>query len=977
MQDKDYANEGYSDYQNQKPRNIGNHIKNRLSTERNRIKNKRKRKNAIKKKQQEKKKAEKKAKRIQRIANFIKFVLLTTTGKVIFVVLIVLFVGLIIYICTNSFDNTDGASRNYQTYARNYTTSEAAATTDSNGRIVRTGYVSSLSPQNAAIESFYKMLSKQSFYQISVDDDTTLIRSDNPDFKKDYYNREQYMQLNPDFIYALDNTMFNGKTVYPEQFIKPVAYDKNTMKLQNLIDEDGNLAVTENIDGQEKIQRNLSDFGFASVLKYQKDYEVHTRKWRFYRQEVWDVDSQSVQVQNIDERGEEETSRIDIQVIKNIASFCGTVTYNYEPEETKQSGIVMGATSSARNDTSEMWVYETYVRHLYVGTKIIITDEPEKDENGHDKVDEDGNIIYKTITQTDEGEYDYLIGKGYLADEITRKRDRNGNPVDETYQLRKFKDADYSGDYMTVPIVRRQGGVETEDANRNYYKAYLEHFTNIKIPIDNRSYDELVNLETVGSENAYNNPSENQSSGSQLSSANQTSRQNISESHQAFIQVIANLAVEDYKESGILPSITMAQCILESGWGRSSIGNNYFGIKAGSSWTGKRITTGTKEDYGNGKVSITADFRDYDSPEEGLRDHSKLLWNPRYSGIPGNTDYRQVANLLQSCGYATDRSYATQLIGIIERYGLNQYDTVASWSGQTPEYAQGNGNSGNGSGGGNTSSAGATPNSEQGLASVYGNELSEEDKRTYYAFVNKYSNLNENTEYIEYSFNARDNDLDNIIITTENFNNGSFKDEVEPAEISFWDKTYIGLSQEGSVMGSLGIELDNQNLIGTTSSYQNMVTNLPSVQGYSVPIARDIIITSPFSNYRVLHENGVNSEGSHNGTDIAGSTSDDILSVSSGTIITIRPNSPSAGNYVEVQNDDNTVSRYLHMSAFAPNISVGQRITNGTVLGKVGSTGQSTGPHLHIGWVVNGQPTDFYPVLQQIYAAAGYQISVR
>ena len=250
-------------------------------------------------------------------------------------------------------------------------------------------------------------------------------------------------------------------------------------------------------------------------------------------------------------------------------------------------------------------------------------------------------------------------------------------------------------------------------------------------------------------------------------------------------------------------------------------------------------------------------------------------------------------------------------------------------------------------------------------------------KRPYYAFVNKYSNLNENTEYIEYSFNARDNDLDNIIITTENFNNGSFKDEVEPAEISFWDKTYIGLSQEGSVMGSLGIELDNQNLIGTTSSYQNMVTNLPSVQGYSVPIARDIIITSPFSNYRVLHENGVNSEGSHNGTDIAGSTSDDILSVSSGTIITIRPNSPSAGNYVEVQNDDNTVSRYLHMSAFAPNISVGQRITNGTVLGKVGSTGQSTGPHLHIGWVVNGQPTDFYPVLQQIYAAAGYQISVR
>ena len=148
------------------------------------------------------------------------------------------------------------------------------------------------------------------------------------------------------------------------------------------------------------------------------------------------------------------------------------------------------------------------------------------------------------------------------------------------------------------------------------------------------------------------------------------------QSDNAFINEVAHGAIETYQEYGILPSITIAQAILETGWGKSRIGNNIFGIKAGSSWKGKTRTAQTSE-YINGKwVSTTATFRDYDSVAESIMDHAELVGTAsRYEAVRNAKDYKEAARALQEAGYATDPEYAQKLINIIEQNNLTMYDT--------------------------------------------------------------------------------------------------------------------------------------------------------------------------------------------------------------------------------------------------------------------------------------------------------------
>lgn len=142
-----------------------------------------------------------------------------------------------------------------------------------------------------------------------------------------------------------------------------------------------------------------------------------------------------------------------------------------------------------------------------------------------------------------------------------------------------------------------------------------------------------------------------------------------------FVNSIKGGAVEAYKKYGVLPSLTLAQAILESGWGDCSIGNNVFGIKAGSNWTGKTQNVLTSEQNADGSsYQINADFRDYDSIDDSIVDHAELLTLDRYKPVIDSSNYREACSAVKNCGYATDVSYDSKLINIIETYGLDQWD---------------------------------------------------------------------------------------------------------------------------------------------------------------------------------------------------------------------------------------------------------------------------------------------------------------
>lgn len=168
-------------------------------------------------------------------------------------------------------------------------------------------------------------------------------------------------------------------------------------------------------------------------------------------------------------------------------------------------------------------------------------------------------------------------------------------------------------------------------------------------------------------------------------------------SQQAFIQSVAPGAIQGWNEYKVLPSITVAQAIVESGWGRSALStqaHNLFGIKG--SYNGNSVVMRTREVYGGRSVYVNANFRAYANNSESVTDHGRFLnVNSRYRNLLGDTNYASVANKLRQDGYATDPNYASTLIRFVQTYNLNQLDAVAlsgkvvtnkqTESAQTPE----------------------------------------------------------------------------------------------------------------------------------------------------------------------------------------------------------------------------------------------------------------------------------------------------
>lgn len=143
----------------------------------------------------------------------------------------------------------------------------------------------------------------------------------------------------------------------------------------------------------------------------------------------------------------------------------------------------------------------------------------------------------------------------------------------------------------------------------------------------------------------------------------------------AYVARYADLAVSEMYRSGIPASITLAQGLLESGFGRSTLAlesNNHFGIKCHSDWTGERVY------YDDDKKGEC--FRKYPKVLDSYMDHSDFLrYKPRYASLFDFeiTDYRSWANGLKKAGYATDPAYAGKLINLIETYNLDRFDKVS------------------------------------------------------------------------------------------------------------------------------------------------------------------------------------------------------------------------------------------------------------------------------------------------------------
>ncbi len=150
---------------------------------------------------------------------------------------------------------------------------------------------------------------------------------------------------------------------------------------------------------------------------------------------------------------------------------------------------------------------------------------------------------------------------------------------------------------------------------------------------------------------------------------------------QEYIATFADIAQFEMKAYNIPASITLAQGILESGYGRSELAkktNNHFGIKCHAGWEGDYDF---HDDDEKGEC-----FRKYNHPMYSFRDHSIFLTSrARYAflfDLP-NDDYKAWAKGLKDAGYATDKRYPSKLISFIEQHQLYKYDTMVQNKGYT------------------------------------------------------------------------------------------------------------------------------------------------------------------------------------------------------------------------------------------------------------------------------------------------------
>ena len=149
-----------------------------------------------------------------------------------------------------------------------------------------------------------------------------------------------------------------------------------------------------------------------------------------------------------------------------------------------------------------------------------------------------------------------------------------------------------------------------------------------------------------------------------------------------FIEQIANCVEKYAYVYGIeVHSPIIAQAIVESGWGKSSLASkyhNYFGLKCGGAWKGKSVNMATKEEYKVGTLTnIRDNFRVYDSMEDGVKGYFDFINTSRYANLRGVKNPEEYCRRIKADGYATSSKYVDTLLRVIRDNNLTRFDTDA------------------------------------------------------------------------------------------------------------------------------------------------------------------------------------------------------------------------------------------------------------------------------------------------------------
>lgn len=220
------------------------------------------------------------------------------------------------------------------------------------------------SGQTKAIETYYKYMAENSYWQI-LEDDNEKLESPKDTGVRDYYDKEKQYYLNRNILFSLDETMHRKKFIYPEQFIKPVYYDPEKLELKDITNKRGELIVEADVydDDNEKTDekyKSVSDYGLGSIFKYKKDKRTLTVEGTMYKKDIWDADCNCKKTIDTDEPFSYvmEGYPQEIHIITKAVTYVGEFDFKYKEVKTQYDSLT---------DNSEPGSAESAVMKVSVG----------------------------------------------------------------------------------------------------------------------------------------------------------------------------------------------------------------------------------------------------------------------------------------------------------------------------------------------------------------------------------------------------------------------------------------------------------------------------------------------------------------------------------------------------------------------------------------------------------------------------------
>lgn len=821
-------------------------------------------------------------------------------------------------------------------------------------------------PIDMQVNQFYQYSSNRSSWQLQKNG--KLIASDDEKAVRDYYNRESQFNLTPAFLSSLDYHLFKQKFIYPEQFIQPLAHSvvdevidgkktgRKTAVLKDLTDEKGNVVVEskhnefkENESGElvksgTKTEKSVANFGLGSIFRYQDAKKVlylqGTYQDDVWHGSVWDTTKANVQKSKPVEYGPQGWKDPAKNYEKwypgqpqNIDDYYGTdefyssSTGDVDAESRDRDDVeIIDYVISTDEDIHLIDDILTFMGKYTFTYRAVPQIHSELPESAREK--QIGTFVYgmeerereKTVTITDpvtnQKTQTKVKEKYFTAKTGTLFRHYEGNVYEiMPRQDRTFINGEDLGTYQER--ISKEDKTEKEEADYKaemdkkfkYIRDYAENFE-AYIPQDvmeGFDFEERVGTDYVLEEDKIG-------------------------STEIPVSVLQLEPIFAKYSNGneILKNILMAKCAQESG-GRNIYDDFDGSGRAFPAWGVMQIEDTSKGIYpyrrGTGKafgfnIEITKDAE----TDERLDQDKAIRWASEHFQYLLEHYNGDMLKALQAYNYGVGGMDI--LVEYAESQGLswlNVTDMMPTLLGKQrhgdPNYVSNvlkyyKGDL-------TALTSGENLGFLAGLWQKVGDMVKKYDLENQPLLPYRYSLTGYNFEYMMRDAVALENDLR---LTEANYED-------------------YGFLLDGNGLDAKAV-----------NSYEDLQELVPTLGEFSTPLrVANPPMTSPFG-WRIHPISKTRKH--HNGIDISVPKGTPIYSIGDGVFS--KNYDDVSGNYVFVTHSDGIRSFYCHMDSYNPNLKNGDVITAGTWIGTVGSTGGSTGNHLHFGIKANGIWIDSY-----------------